>query len=99
MQFVVNVSDLDTIKTANDYLRDQAGASLVPSWAAKYMDRRPGSGRQDPSRSRDRTSRGSASPPRKAASRDRDAKRARSPPPEDDAEQLELWGLQGLPAS
>ena len=52
VQFVVNVSDLDAIRAANHYLRDQAGASLVPSWATKHMDRRPGSGRHDRSHSR-----------------------------------------------
>ena len=45
VQLVVHVPDVSTILDANDHVRTNAAAHLVPSWGAKYYDRLPGAAR------------------------------------------------------
>ena len=41
IQFVVHVPNVSTIRDTNNHLRTNAGAHLVPNWAARYYDRIP----------------------------------------------------------
>ena len=96
VQFVVHVPDVSTIRDTNDHLRTNAGAHLVPHWAARYYDRVPGAprGHRDSSPSPERTARGSRERDRPSS---RSNRKRTSPSPEERYVSLRLEGLLGLP--
>ena len=95
VQFVVHVPDVSTIRDTNDHLRTNAGAHLVPHWAARYYDRVPGAprGHGDSSPSPERTARGSRERDRPSS---RSNRKRTSPSPEERYVSLRLEGLLGL---